>query len=135
MVRDRATELPSLGVRLTEGELRQGSYPGQDQAIAIVRRLPYLPSTSSVLSAAREFVEDGVIPIERPGDALHLAFATIHRIDYLLTWNYAHLANVDTQRRLSETNCRRGWRSPILVSPETIPRATLGQTIRRRADE
>jgi hypothetical protein len=66
---------------------------------------------------------------------VQLAFATVHGIDYLLTWNYAHLANLDTQGRLREINRRHGWRTPFLVSPETIPKVTLGQVIRRKADE
>jgi hypothetical protein len=50
---------------------------------------------------------------------------------YLLTWNYAHLANPIAQAHL-DTACRQaGWRAPLLVSPETIPRVALGQSIKR----
>ena len=80
-------------------------------------------------------LDAGVVPPNKPGDAVQLAFATVHKIDYLLTWNYAHLANLDTQRKL-ESFCRKqGWRAPFLVSPETIPRQSLGQTIRRKDRE
>jgi hypothetical protein len=53
----------------------------------------------------------------------------------LLTWNYAHLANLDTQRKLTRVNSQRGWRTPYLVSPESTPRMALGQRIRRRDDD
>ena len=119
----------------TEGELRQGTYRGQKQSLAVVRRLPYLPFTQEVKACAKVYLEKSVIPLVRPGDAIQLAFATIYRLDYLLTWNYAHLANLDTQRKLTLLNQRLGWRTPYLVSPETIPRAALGQTIRRKDDE
>ena len=77
--------------------------------------------------------DNRIVPFDQSkiGDAIQLAFATVYRVDYLLTWNHAHLANVDVQRRLNEVNRSRGWRSPLLVSPETIPWAALGQTIRR----
>ncbi len=120
---------------LTEGELRQGVFPGQEQAIRLVRRLRYLPFTADVRECAGVFLEERLIPAERPGDAMQLAFATVHGMDYLLTWNYAHLANVDTQRRLKAISRRQGWRMPLLVSPETIPLGTLGQVIRRKQDE
>jgi hypothetical protein len=80
----------------------------------------------AVLQAAR------IVPDGKQGDAMQLALSTIHRIDYLLTWNHAHLANVDTQRRLEELTRRFAWREPVIVSPETIPRVALGQEIRRR---
>lgn len=61
---------------------------------------------------------------------MHLSAA--HGIDYLLTWNYAHLANPIAQGSL-ERICRSlRLRAPLLVSPESIPQVRFGQTIRRR---
>ena len=53
-------------------------------------------------------------------------------IDYLLTWNYAHLANPIVQERLVAFCRLRRLRAPLLVSPESILSVRLGQTIRRR---
>lgn len=116
----------------TEDELAQGEYRGQAAALAAVRRLAFLRETAEVKRAAALYLETGLVPRTKLGDAIQLAFATIHRVDYLLTWNHAHLANVDVQARLQEINGRSGWRSPLLVSPEMIPWATLGQSVRRR---
>ena len=124
-----------LGSVFTEGELRQGEFAGQEQAIRLVRRLRYMPFTAAVRECAQMYLGHRLIPKEYPGDAVQLAFATIYKVDYLLTWNYAHLANLDVQRRLRAINSRRGWRTPYLVSPETIPRVGLGQTIWRRDDD
>lgn len=122
------------GSVFTEGELRQGSYRGQARALKLIRRLPYLPFTVAIRKCADVYLKEKLIPAERPGDAIQLAFATVHEIDYLLTWNYAHLANVDTRLKLHKLHRRMGWRTPLLVSPETIPRRSLGQTIERRDD-
>jgi hypothetical protein len=119
----------------TEGELKQGIYAAQERALKLVRRLPYLPFMGAVQECSEVYLDEGLIPSERPGDAVQLAFATVHGIDYLLTWNYAHLANLHTQRKLKEINGRYGWRTPFMVSPETIPKVALGQIIRRKADE
>jgi predicted nucleic acid-binding protein len=123
------------GSVFTEGELGQGSYSGQVQALKLVRRLPYLPFIAAVRTCAAVYLDEHIIPKQRPGDAVQLAFATVHEIDYLLTWNYAHLANLDTQRKLKNLNDRQGRRTPFLVSPETIPRVALGQVIRRKKHE
>ena len=81
---------------------------------------------------AEWYQEHGIIPAEKAADALQLALASMHAIDYLLTWNYAHLANALTQARLSEANQTHGLWIPWLVSPDTIPKVSLGQPIRRR---
>ena len=71
------------------------------------------------------------MPRNKPGDAAQLAVAVVHRMDYLLTWNYAHLANPVTQARGEVVVAKLEYRMPWLVSPDSIPHATLGQTIRR----
>lgn len=120
------------GSAFTESELSAGEYPGQQEAIQLVRRLRYLPFNGDVRRCAEKLLEVHIAPPNKPGDATQLAFATIHRIDYILTWNYAHLANVHVQNRLNELCRRNGWRPPLLVSPENIPRAAYGQSIRRQ---
>jgi hypothetical protein len=123
-----------LASGFTEGELRRSNYPGQEEAMALVRRLNYLPTSAAVKQCAAELLQQGIVPANKPGDATQLAFATVYRADYLLTWNHAHLANIHTQRQVNSLCERRGWRSPLLVSPDNIPRVALGQTIRRPDD-
>jgi predicted nucleic acid-binding protein len=115
-----------------EGELAEGVYRGQEAALAFVRRINYLPATAAVRKCTDSYLTAGVVPASKPGDAAHLAFACVHRMDYLLSWNHSHLSNDQTQARLNEVNERLGWRSPLLRSPFTIPKVTLGQDVRRR---
>jgi len=116
----------------SEDELAAGKFPRQADCLRFVRRLPYLPISTKVRRFAATLVAAGVVPAEKPGDALQMAVCAVHRIDYLLSWNYAHLVNPVAQRHL-ETACRRhAFRAPLLVSPESIPKKSLGQTIRRR---
>ena len=117
---------------IAEGELRQGKYDAQEKAVAEALRLPYLPLTSEVRELAHAYFEVGLVPRNQEGDALQLALATANGVDYLMTWNHAHLANAMVQARLLETNQRQGRRSPWLVSPESIPKQAFGQVIRRR---
>ena len=37
-------------------------------------------------------------------DAAYLGFACSYAIDYLLTWNCAHIANAEVRRQLSRLN-------------------------------
>lgn len=53
-------------------------------------------------------------------DALHIAIAVVHGMDYLVTWNCAHIANATMRGRI-ETTCRaRGYVPPIICTPEEL---------------
>ena len=116
----------------TIDELNAGHFPRQSDCLAMARRVRSLPTTRLMREIVAEILDQGVIPQGKPGDAFQMAASAAHEIDYLLTWNYAHLANPIAQAKL-EAICRmRGLRVPLLVSPESIPQGRFGQTIRRR---
>ena len=73
-----------------------------------------------------------VVPDAKRGDAAQLAIATTHRMDYLMSWNHAHLVNPQVQDRMQRLCAKLGWRCPWLVNPETIPKARLGHRLSRR---
>lgn len=115
----------------SEDELAAGKFRRQAECLRFVRRLPYLPINGKARRFAATLVERRVVPSEKPGDALQMAVSAVHDIDYLLSWNYAHLVNPVAQLRL-ERVCREfAIRAPLLVSPESIPKASLGQSLRR----
>lgn len=116
---------------VAENELIAGEFRRQPDCLRFVRRLNYLPITRESRDLAAVLVESGVVPASKPADALQIGISTANRIDYLISWNYAHLANLDVQKRLEAICSRRQMRAPSLVSPETIPRTMLGQAIRR----
>lgn len=60
------------------------------------------------------------MPTEAAGDAYHLAMASLHRMDFLLTWNCRHLANANKQRHLALLNGRLGLPMPIITTPLTL---------------
>jgi len=117
---------------VTERELLRGKFRWQGKAVAEALRIKYLAMSNEVEFFARTYLEMRLIPDTKTADAFQLAFATVYRIDYVLSWNYAHLANAEVQRKLLEVNMRMGCRTPWLVSPESIPNAAMGQQIRRR---
>lgn len=116
---------------VTEGELEAGVFPRQSDCLKMVRRLRYLPVTSKVHELAARLLAERIIPKEKPVDALQLAVAVAHQVDYLLTWNYAHLANPTAQQKVANFCRLETLKPPSLVSPESIPKALLGQSIRR----
>ena len=56
---------------------------------------PVLDATPGALDLARALVERGAIPPRKATDAAHIAIATVHHMQFLMTWNCAHLANAE----------------------------------------
>lgn len=79
-----------------------------------------LEISPEALQLARELVDEGPIPEKAAVDALHIAIAVTHGVDYLLTWNHKHLANA-AMRASIERICRRnGYEPSILCTPEEL---------------
>ena len=66
--------------------------------------------------AAAGLVETDGHPTLAP-DALHLALASFHKCDFLLTWNCAHIANANKFEHIRIINARLGLFVPALVTP------------------
>jgi len=67
---------------------------------------------------AQKYIKKGSIPKSKPDDALHVAYATIHEMDILLSWNFKHLANVNREIKIQAINSEEGYLYPLrLLSP------------------
>jgi hypothetical protein len=64
--------------------------------------------------------EEHLVPSDVSGDALHLAVACVHEVDFLLTWNIRHLANPNKLDHLTVINRRLGLLTPQIVTPEML---------------
>jgi hypothetical protein len=99
----------------------------------MARALPLLSMTRNAKRVLDSLLKSRLIPETKPGDAIQMAVSAAHEVDYLLTWNYAHLANPVAQMRLEAICQSLHLRAPLLVSPETVPQVRLGQAIHRRS--
>jgi hypothetical protein len=86
--------------------------------LAALEDIPQLESNEHCRRLARDLVDKRAVPPEAAEDALHIAVSTVHGMDYLLTWNCAHIANAQ-RRDAIEAVCRgRGYEPPIICTPE-----------------
>ena len=69
---------------------------------------------------ADAFLSSGVVPEVAKRDALHIAVACVYRLDYVLTWNSKHIANVHIQGRLKRIALSKGHDLPLLTTPEDM---------------
>ncbi|ACK67852.1 conserved hypothetical protein [Rippkaea orientalis PCC 8801] len=71
----------------------------------------------AVLNLAAQFLIRSNLPPKASDDAVHIAAATVHGIDYLLTWNCKHIVNARIQRKLAEISLDLGYELPIICTP------------------
>jgi hypothetical protein len=116
----------------SEAELKAGIFARQRECLKMVRRVRYLPATTLVKDLKEEIMRWKIVPTNKAGDAAQLAISAAHGVDYLLTWNYAHLANPVVQAQFDNLCDVMGLSAPLLVSPESVPQVRFGQSVRRR---
>lgn len=73
-------------------------------------------SDEAKLLAAR-LVADGGIPLHAEADALHVATASVHGMDYLLTWNCRHIDNAATKPVVRSICAVAGYTCPEICTP------------------
>lgn len=98
-------------------ELERGDYPSRDDCLKLVDRLELLEITPEVLDVVDTYIARHVMPADPAGDALHLAVASVHHCDFLVTWNCRHLANANKFGHIRRVNSLLGLYVPTLVTP------------------
>ena len=106
--------------QLVASEACGGDEEAARERTAFLRGIPLLGITDAAGELATELVEGGAVPREATEDALHIAIATVHGVEYLLTWNCKHIANA-TMRQAIERVCRgAGYEPPVICTPEEL---------------
>ena len=98
-------------------ELEDGDYPHREEALSLLSDVLVIPIENEVLEIIEAYVAHKVMPRDPMGDAAHLALATFHRCEFLLTWNCNHLANANKFGHIRRINTILGFMVPALVTP------------------
>jgi predicted nucleic acid-binding protein len=88
------------------------------QRLAALHGLPLVTGGLESTKLAMDLVARGLFPANARTDAYHLAVATCVNADYLLTWNYRHLANENVLGHLEKFMSERALHLPRVCTPE-----------------
>jgi len=106
--------------QLVAREAGGGDVDAARERSAFLQDIPRLGVTDAAADLAAKLVASGAVPRKASEDALHIAVATVHGVDYLLTWNCKHIANA-TMRQAIERVCREiGYEPPVICTPEEL---------------
>jgi predicted nucleic acid-binding protein len=101
-------------------ELERIPEPHRTGYLKLVEPLEQVELTDNATILAEGYISRGIFHRKYIGDAMHVAVASFHKIDYLVTWNFGHLANVRRQARIRLFNTAAGFYVPMIVTPEFL---------------
>ena len=106
---------PLVLIEIMRGDISAAS----DRKIAATG-LPILDPKAEIESLAALLLKKGSLPPKAGDDALHIAWAACHDMDYLLTWNCTHIANATTRKTIEATIREAGFMIPTICTPEEL---------------
>jgi hypothetical protein len=102
-------------------ECQAGDPTAAADRLTAIAGLPLLDETDAVTALAEVLARTVPIPPRAAADAVHIATAAVHGMQYLLTWNCTHIANVVLRPRI-EAACRSiGCEPPLICTPPELP--------------
>lgn len=101
-------------------ECGAGDPQAAQERLNLIDVIPILDVTEDAEKLADQLIKQVPLPTNAEVDALHIAIATVNGINYLLTWNCAHIANAALQPKI-ETVCRSaGFEPPTICTPQQL---------------
>jgi len=106
--------------QLVLDEAQAGDLEAATRRATLLADLPLLDITSATVWLARRLIEAVGLPQQAAADALHIATAACHGMNYLLTWNVAHIANAEYRPRVERACRAHGYEPPVLCTPDEL---------------
>ncbi len=114
--------MPSTWLFLNSSIMRPAA--GDPQAIRdrleALKDLPVLAVSQRADDFARALVGGGAVPSTEPEDALHIALAVVNGIEYLVTWNFRHIANAAIRSKIDGVSIAEGYNPCTICTPEEL---------------
>jgi predicted nucleic acid-binding protein len=116
----RRTEFDLYVSQMVVQEASAGDPTAARERLQVLEETPLLELSEEAVTIAEKLIQNGALPPHAVEDALHIAVAALNGMDYLLTWNFKHLANATMRYRI-EQECRQtGYAPPIICTPQEL---------------
>jgi len=101
-------------------EARDGDAVAAEARLAVIAELTLLEVTQDAHDLAAVLLRETRLPHKATADALHIATAAVHGMDYLITWNCKHIANAVIFRSVERACRQQGYEPPVMCTPEEL---------------
>ncbi len=111
-------EFTLLYSTVTEDELQTAPQKVKELVKSIqIDNTEFLEASSEAIDLASEYISEKVVGQTSFADCLHIALATINRADFLISWNFKHIVNVQRIRGYNSINIKNGYKQLEIRSP------------------
>jgi hypothetical protein len=101
-------------------EIAGGEAAMAEQRLALMGGITVARATDEVEALTQSILDSGVLPASADRDAAHIALATVHEMDLLLSWNCRHIANAFILAKLRKLADAAGFTLPVICTPEEL---------------
>jgi predicted nucleic acid-binding protein len=101
-------------------EVSAGDTHAAQKRLEALTNVALLDVNADVEGLAMSLIAEKALPPRAATDALHIAIASVHNINYLLSWNCKHIANAEMQRAIEKVCLSEGCRCPKICTPEEL---------------
>lgn len=88
--------------------------------LAVLDTIPLLDVTEEAIELKRKLIDLRAVPLRAADDALHIATAAANGVEYLVTWNFRHIANATMRSRIEEVCRSSGCEPPVICTPNEL---------------
>ncbi|MDR2844988.1 MAG: type II toxin-antitoxin system VapC family toxin [Puniceicoccales bacterium] len=86
--------------QIVRDEAARGDPQAAAKRLTALEGIALLDISDDIMTLAAELIVQGGIPEKAKDDAIHIAASAVHRILYMVRWNFRHIANAATWERL-----------------------------------
>jgi hypothetical protein len=116
----RRQDFDSFISQLVIQEASAGDEGAAQRRMQVVADIPLLTLSEDVVNFADRLIKEGPMHQEAMEDSLHIAVATLNGMDYLLTWNFRHIANATIRYKIERVCRLAGYEPPIICTPQEL---------------
>ncbi len=110
-------------------EIQRGDATAAQQRINVVSTLPVLENKPETNVLVQKMLDDGAVPPNSAPDAQHIAIATVHGIEYLVSWNHKHIVNKHKREHINQVCQEAGFVPITLCTPiELMEQSQMKET-------
>jgi len=103
---------------VTQGELENApNYVKELVNTLKVNYTEHIDLSEDAIDLANEYISEKVVGLTSYADCLHIALATINRADYLVSWNFKHIVNIQRIIGCNAINIKNGYKQLEIRSP------------------
>jgi hypothetical protein len=106
--------------QLVVRECSDGDAEAVRDRIRSIRGIPVLPITATAEALAKALIRGRAVPESEPNDAVHIALAASHGVQFLVSWNFRHIVNASIRPAIARVCRDAGFGPPIICTPEEL---------------